>query len=92
MTTYAGAYIGDGPVANFYSAPFQYGISGVLEGLFTGVSIQQFRQYKNEGWYAAGSTWETWVTTQKPGTTPPSGHTLVYLQSFPMDGFISVHN
>lgn len=36
--------------------------------------------YKNEGWYAAGSTWETWITADAPATSPPSGHTLTFLQ------------
>lgn len=36
--------------------------------------------YKNMGWYAAGSVYETWVTTPLPSTTPPSGHALTNIQ------------
>jgi len=36
--------------------------------------------YKNQGWYAAGSVLEEWVTSGAPSTTPPSGHTLTQLQ------------
>jgi hypothetical protein len=32
--------------------------------------------YKNQGWYAAGSAFEEWVTSGAPSTVPPSGHTL----------------
>lgn len=35
--------------------------------------------YKNQGWYAAGAVWESWVTTGAPSTAPPSGHTLTNL-------------
>jgi hypothetical protein len=33
-------------------------------------------QYKMTGYYAAGSTYETWTSFNYPNTTPPSGHTL----------------
>lgn len=34
--------------------------------------------YKNKGWYAAGSAFETWITTPLPGTNfnPATGHFL----------------
>lgn len=32
--------------------------------------------YKMQGWYAAGSVYETWISVNSPNTTPPSGHTL----------------
>lgn len=33
--------------------------------------------YKMRGYYVAGSTYETYVVTGSPSTTPPSGHTLI---------------
>lgn len=36
--------------------------------------------YKNEGWYATGSVWEEWTTPTAPSTSPPSGHTLAFIQ------------
>ena len=32
--------------------------------------------YKMRGYYVAGSVYETWVVTEAPSITPPSGHTL----------------
>lgn len=32
--------------------------------------------YKNQGWYATGGIYETWLTLHAPSSTPPSGHTL----------------
>lgn len=32
--------------------------------------------YKMQGWYVAGSAYETWVAVNAPNSTPPSGHTL----------------
>lgn len=40
--------------------------------------------YKNEGWYATGSLYEEWITATAPSTTPPSGHTLTFIQYFPL--------
>lgn len=37
-------------------------------------------RYKNDGYYVAGSVWESWVTNDNPSSTPPSGHTLTQLQ------------
>lgn len=36
--------------------------------------------FKNQGWYAAGSVLEVWVTSGAPSTTAPSGHTLTDYQ------------
>lgn len=36
--------------------------------------------WKNQGWYAAGSAYETWVSTAAPSVNPPSGHTLTEIQ------------
>lgn len=36
--------------------------------------------YKNQGWYAAGSAFEIWITSPYPTTAPPSGHTLTDIQ------------
>ncbi|HSX21504.1 MAG TPA: hypothetical protein VLE97_01865 [Gaiellaceae bacterium] len=36
--------------------------------------------YKNQGWYAAGSVFEVWVSTPLPSTFPPSGHTLTDIE------------
>lgn len=32
--------------------------------------------YKMRGFYAIGSVYETWIVTDVPSVTPPSGHTL----------------
>lgn len=32
--------------------------------------------YQMRGWYAAGSTYESWTAAGSPSYTPPSGHTL----------------
>lgn len=36
--------------------------------------------YKNQGWYAAGSVYEQWISTPLPSTFPPSAHTLADIQ------------
>jgi len=32
--------------------------------------------YKMRGYYVAGAVYETWVVTEEPSVTPPSGHVL----------------
>lgn len=32
--------------------------------------------YKNQGYYAAGGVYESWITSGAPSTAAPSGHTL----------------
>ena len=32
--------------------------------------------YKMRGYYATGAVYETWVVTEEPSVTPPSGHVL----------------
>ena len=46
---------------------------------FPGNAMDSDATYKNAGWYSAGSTWEVWLSSGNPSTTPPSGHTLTYL-------------
>ena len=46
-----------------------------------GTGTQYFRV---RGWYAAGSTFEVWVSTN-PYSAPPSGHTLVDVSFVPFD-------
>ena len=41
----------------------------------TQVPLGSSKKYVMTGWYAGGSTWETWTATA-PSTTPPSGHSL----------------
>ena len=36
--------------------------------------------YKNQGYYVAGSAFEEWVTIGLPSTFPPSAHTLADCQ------------
>ncbi len=36
--------------------------------------------FKNTGWYAAGSVYESWLSNSTPNATPPSGHTLTGIQ------------
>lgn len=92
MATYAGDYLGDGPIAHYYASARLTGVAGFLDGLFAGVSIQEFRVYRNLGWYADGSTWESWTTLRRPSTSPPSGHTLTLLQHYPMDRIITLRS
>lgn len=33
--------------------------------------------YKMQGYYVTGAVYETWVATNAPNTTPPSGHSLI---------------
>ena len=43
--------------------------------------------YNNTGWYAAGSTWESWPTTGAPASSavnPKTGHTVTSLSSVPL--------
>lgn len=42
------------------------------------------RRFKNIGWYAAGSVFEEWISTENPSVTPPSGHTLTDIQHYPI--------
>jgi hypothetical protein len=50
----------------------------VETGIQTGVPAHLTTlYYKMQGWYAAGSVYETWISINSPGNTPnPSGHTL----------------
>lgn len=38
-------------------------------------------KYLNYGYYVAGSVWESWITSEAPSTTPPSGHTLSFIKN-----------
>ena len=62
-----------------HAAHRQSGRGGSLARFVSG-AITASVTYKNEGWYAAGAAWETWLTSDAPATVPPSGHTLTYLQ------------
>lgn len=42
------------------------------------------KRFKNVGWYVAGGVFEEWITTDTPGTVPPSGHTLINVQHYPI--------
>jgi hypothetical protein len=48
----------------------------VSPGLIGGGIPASITYYKMQGWYAAGSTYETWTSANAPNSTPPSGHTL----------------
>lgn len=53
-----------------YSFPISPGLLG------GGVPDTHVIYYKMQGWYAAGSVYENWVSTNAPNYTPPSGHSL----------------
>lgn len=40
------------------------------------IGIVEITYYKMQGFFAAGSVYETWVGVGSPNTSPPSGHTL----------------
>lgn len=69
-----GAYQTGGPVNFFYESPREDGRGGFL--IENTSAVPNLLKFKNQGWYAAGTTYETWVTTIAPNTLPPSGHTL----------------
>lgn len=48
----------------------------VMPGLIGGGIPAQITYYKMQGWYVAGSVYETWTSANAPNSTPPSGHTL----------------
>lgn len=66
-------------IGALHAAHRQSGRGGSLARFVSG-AITALVTYKNEGWYAAGAAWETWLTSGDPSTVPPSGHTLTYLQ------------
>lgn len=87
-----GHYSGDGVMAQipggvvsgdlhlaFRGAPRQGARQGAVAGHVSGATIE-LANYKNEGYYAAGTVWETWITSGEPQTVPPSGHTLTFVQ------------
>lgn len=78
MTAQAGGLVG-GVIAPLPAAPYQTGRAGAIQ-LFVSGATAALAIYKNEGWYAAGSAWETWITSDAPATVPPSGHPLTFLQ------------
>jgi len=55
--------------------------SGLVGNYYT---LRVGAPYKNQGWYAAGGVYETWISYGAPITTPPSGHTLTQLQHTPL--------
>jgi hypothetical protein len=60
------------------SARINQGHNGFLVTFPTGVF--NITLYKNEGWYATGGVWEQWTTATSPSSTPPSGHTLTFVE------------
>ena len=42
----------------------------------TGGGGSETLYYKMRGYYVTGSVYETWIATDTPNNTPPSGHTL----------------
>jgi hypothetical protein len=83
MTQRAGSLISQ-LIDAFVSSPKQGARSGSLDSFVSG-GVAILYIYKNEGWYAAGSAWETWITSGAPQTVPPSGHTLAFEQHFPIE-------
>lgn len=79
MAAKAGYYVKGGAGEGVPSGSRGNSRSGYLV-TFPGNAITAPVDFKNEGWYAAGSAWETWITSGDPGTIPPSGHTLTFLQ------------
>jgi hypothetical protein len=50
----------------------------------TGTAETGTQFYRLRGWYAAGSTFEVWVSSN-PYSSPPSGHTLDDISFVPFD-------
>lgn len=49
----------------------------VMAGLIGGGAASIHNTYfQMRGWYAAGSTYETWTSINAPNFSPPSGHAL----------------
>jgi hypothetical protein len=62
-----------GPVFNGEDLGATYNVqTGLQSGLPSTIHT-----YKMRGYYAAGATYETWVSIGSPSVTPPSGHTLL---------------
>lgn len=78
MTQRAGSLI-PGLIGSFRHARKQGAHGGAVQSFVSG-GLTALDVYKNEGWYAAGSAWETWITSGDPSSVPPSGHTLTFLQ------------
>lgn len=78
MTQRAGSFV-PGLIESLRSARKQGAHGGAIQSFVSG-GVAVLNIFKNEGWYAAGSAWETWITAGSPGTVPPSGHTLTFLQ------------
>ncbi len=52
----------------------------VIPGINNGNGIPATSTYyKMQGWYVAGSVYETWIAINAPNNTPPSGHTLTHI-------------
>lgn len=73
MTQRAGNVIVGGPV-NFYFDSPRTGLAGSLVQSIS--AVPNLLTFKNQGWYAAGSVYETWTSVTAPDSNPPSGHTL----------------
>lgn len=78
MTQRAGALVPQ-LIESFRAAPKQGARGGSLARFVSG-GVSALTIYKNEGYYVAGSVWETWLTSDAPSITPPSGHTLAFQQ------------
>jgi hypothetical protein len=75
-STVDGQIWSDGPIYFMYGSPLA-GRNGRLTENQSAVASQL--KYKNQGWYSAGSAWETWITVNAPSASPPSGHALAYI-------------
>jgi hypothetical protein len=73
MTQRAGSLQTGGPVNGFFSAAHSQRGGFLIQSTS---AVPNLLKFKNQGWYASGSTYETWVTVTAPNTFPPSGHTL----------------
>lgn len=52
------------------------GIGGSAGGFY---AFQLGPVFKNQGWYATGNSFETWLSIGTPNATPPTGHALTQI-------------
>lgn len=72
------AYVEINPVQNSGNTNSEQVLSQRTNSLITnvvGTTVHTY--YKMQGYYVAGAVYETWVSTDAPSLTPPSGHSLI---------------
>jgi hypothetical protein len=79
MTALAGGLTGQGVSGPYYWDAGKSPLGAELISTTSG-QVANVHFYKNEGWYATGSVYEEWISSPLPSFTPPSGHTLTFVQ------------